>query len=89
MKVIVYGNKGEAENKINVDIPELRFCVGDLGLTLRKFITKSVSPGGRYQQWVSIEIDGRGEIWHLLGYWELIANGLEEIPDKSEENNST
>jgi hypothetical protein len=82
MKIVVYQNTGKAESKINADIPELRFRVSDSGLFLRKFVTRSVSPGGCYQEWVSTEIDKKGKIWYLLGYLKLIAEGLEETNEK-------
>jgi hypothetical protein len=78
MKVIVYENKGETENEVNVGIPELRFRVGDFGLILRKFIRDN------YWGWVPIEIDNKGKIWYLLGYWELIAEGLEETSNEKQ-----
>jgi hypothetical protein len=76
MKIIVYKNRGEAENKINVDIPELRFRVSNFGLILRKYVNS------RYREWVPIEIDENGKIWYLRDYWELIAEGLEETSNK-------
>jgi hypothetical protein len=79
MKVIVYENRGEAENKINADIPELRFRVSDLELMLSKY----VKGRARYGEWISIELFGNGEIWYLPSYWELIAENLEENKNKN------
>ena len=85
MKVIVYENRGEAENKINADIPELRFRVSDLELILSKYVKGRI----RYREWISIELFGDGKIWYLPYYWELIAEDLEETSNEKQKNNST